>query len=48
MNPALEPFRELDVSVLIEHAQGAAMSALVAEMFAEHPQVISRPTGAGA
>ncbi|MFI6213252.1 hypothetical protein ACIBCD_14785 [Nocardia brasiliensis] len=48
MNVYLEPFRELDVSVLIEHAQGAAMSALMAEMFARHPQVISRPAGVGA
>jgi integrase len=48
MSVYLEPFRDLDVSVLIAHAQSASMSALVAEMFAEHPQVISRPTGAGA
>ncbi|WP_433206813.1 hypothetical protein ACQP1G_20740 [Nocardia sp. CA-107356] len=44
----LEPFRDLDVSVLIEHAQGAAMSALMAEMFTSHPQVISRPSRGGA
>ncbi|WP_280443624.1 hypothetical protein [Nocardia brasiliensis] len=47
-NVYLEPFRDLDVSVLIEHAQGAAMSALMAEMFARHPQVIGRPAGGGA
>ncbi|WP_228838947.1 site-specific integrase [Nocardia amamiensis] len=45
MNVYLEPFRDLDVSVLIEHAQGAAMSALMAELFVRHPQVISRPAG---
>lgn len=48
MTVYLEPFRDLDVSVLIGHAQGAAMSALLVEMFARHPQVISRPMEAGA
>jgi integrase len=44
MNVYLEPFRDLDVSLLIEHAHGAAMSALMGEMFADHPQVITAPT----
>lgn len=39
----LEPFRDLDVAVLIEHAHGAAMAALLAEMFARHPRVITAP-----
>jgi site-specific recombinase XerD len=43
MNVYLEPFRDLDVSLLIEHAHGAAMSQLMAEMFAGHPQVITDP-----
>jgi site-specific recombinase XerD len=43
MDVYLEPFRDLDVSLLIEHAHGAAMSALLAEMFAAHPQVITAP-----
>jgi len=46
MDVYLEPFRELDVSLLIEHAQGAGMSALMAEMFAAHPLVITAPAGA--
>jgi integrase len=43
MNVYLEPFRDLDVSLLIEHAHGVAMSSLMGEMFAEHPLVISAP-----
>ena len=43
MTVYLEPFRDLDVAVLIEHAHGAAMSALLAEMFACHPRVITAP-----
>jgi hypothetical protein len=41
-----EPFRGLDVSLLIEHAHGAGMAALMAEMFAARPQVITAPTEA--
>ncbi|WP_157838488.1 hypothetical protein [Nocardia farcinica] len=48
MDVYLEPFRDLDVSLLIEHAHGAGMSALMAEMFSRHPQVITRPAGVGA
>lgn len=47
MNVYLEPFRDLDVAVLIEHAHGAPMSALLAEMFARHPRVITAPTEVG-
>jgi integrase len=43
MDIYLEPFRDLDVSLLIEHAHGFALSALMASMFAEHPQVLSDP-----
>ncbi len=43
MNTYLEPFRDLDVSLLIEHAHGGALSALMASMFAAHPQVLSDP-----
>lgn len=43
MDTYLEPFRDLDVSLLIEHAHGAALSSLMAAMFAAHPQVMSDP-----
>ncbi|MGI5243110.1 hypothetical protein [Dactylosporangium sp. CA-139066] len=43
MNVYLEPFRDLDVALLIEHAHGAMVSALMAEMFAAHPQVVTAP-----
>ncbi|MGH3684732.1 MAG: hypothetical protein ACRDRU_23000 [Pseudonocardiaceae bacterium] len=33
---------------MIEHAQGAALSSLIAEMFAPHPQVLTDPLAAGA
>jgi site-specific recombinase XerD len=48
MNVYLEPFRDLDVALLIEHAHGAMVSALMAEMFAAHPQVVTVPEQAGA
>lgn len=47
MDTYLEPFRDLDVSLLIEHAQGALISALMAEMFATHPQVLTDPLAGG-
>lgn len=47
MDVYLEPFRDLDVSLLIEHAHGATMSTLLAEMFADHPQVITAPGAEG-
>lgn len=43
MDIYLEPFRDLDVSLLIEHAHGAVVAELMAEMFADHPQVITAP-----
>jgi site-specific recombinase XerD len=43
MNTYLEPFRDLDVELLIEHAHGAAMKGLLAEMFANHPLVQTDP-----
>jgi integrase len=46
MNVYLEPFRDLDVALLIEHAHGAMVSALMAEMFATHPQVVTAPADA--
>jgi site-specific recombinase XerD len=46
MNVYLEPFRDLDVELLIAHAHGAAMSGLLAEMFAAHPLVRTDPVGA--
>lgn len=48
MDVYLEPFRDLDVTLLIEHAHGAMVSALMAEMFAAHPQVITVPAQPGA
>jgi len=41
MNVYLEPFRDLDVALLIEHAHGAPMAELMVAMFADHPQVIT-------
>ncbi|WP_458682704.1 hypothetical protein [Prescottella equi] len=43
MNIYLEPFRDLDVSLLVEHAQGAAVSGLLAELFRTHPRVLTDP-----
>jgi integrase len=48
MGTYLEPFRDLDVSLLIEHAQGAMMSSLMSEMFRDHPKVITDPLAVGA
>lgn len=47
MNVYLEPFRDLDVELLIEHAHGAAMQGLLAEMFATHPLVRTDPLASG-
>lgn len=41
MNVYLEPFRDLDIALLIEHAHGETMASLIAEMFGAHPQVIT-------
>jgi len=43
MNVYLEPFRDLDVALLIEHAHGVPMAELMAAMFASHSQVITAP-----
>ncbi|MET7620520.1 site-specific integrase [Streptomyces sp. NPDC005408] len=43
MDIYLEPFRDLEVELLIEHAHGTAMASLMAEMFADHPQVMTDP-----
>ncbi|KAA8877459.1 hypothetical protein F3087_43945 [Nocardia colli] len=43
MNIYLEPFRELDIALLIEHAHGAAMDGLLATMLQEHPRVCTDP-----
>ncbi|MFI7405941.1 hypothetical protein ACIBW9_36665 [Streptomyces sp. NPDC049541] len=43
MDIYLEPFRELDVDLLIEHAHGAVLAELMTEMFAGHRQVITAP-----
>ncbi|MFF9627279.1 hypothetical protein [Streptomyces griseosporeus] len=47
MDVYLEPFRDLEVELLIEHAHGAAMESLLESMFAEHPQVMTDPVAAG-
>lgn len=47
MNTYLEPFRDLDVALLIEHAHGAALEGLMAEMFRSHPQVRTDPVVGG-
>lgn len=43
----LEPFRDLDVALLIEHAHGTVLAELMAEMFAAHRQVITAPAVTG-
>jgi len=43
MNVYLEPFRSLDVSLLIEHLEGAGMTALLAELLDKHPRVRTDP-----
>jgi len=43
MNTYLEPFRDLDVSLLIEHAQGAVIEGLLAELFRTDPRVLTDP-----
>ncbi|KAA0022561.1 site-specific integrase [Antrihabitans cavernicola] len=43
MNTYLEPFRDLDVSLLIEHAHGAVMDSVLAELFRTDPRVITDP-----
>jgi integrase len=43
MNIYLEPFRSLDVSLLIEHIEGAGMTTLLAELLDRHPRVRTDP-----
>jgi integrase len=43
MNTYLEPFRDLDIDLLIEHAHGAAIEGLLAAMLRDHPQVRTDP-----
>lgn len=43
MNVYLEPFRSLDVSLLIEHIEGAGMTMLLAELLDKHPRVHTDP-----
>jgi integrase len=43
----LEPFRDLDVALLIEHAHGTVLAELMAEMFAAHRQVVTAPAVTG-
>ncbi|WP_433258266.1 site-specific integrase [Streptosporangium sp. CA-135522] len=43
MSVYLEPFRSLDVSLLIEHIEGAGMAALLAELLDKHPRVHTDP-----
>lgn len=43
MNTYLEPFRDLDVSLLIEHAHGAAMDRVLTDLFRTDPRVITDP-----
>ncbi|BCK56202.1 site-specific integrase [Nocardia wallacei] len=43
MNTYLEPFRDLDITLLIEHTRGAAIEGLLAELLRHHPQVLTDP-----
>jgi integrase len=47
MNIYLEPFRDLDVELLMEHAHGAATDRLLAAMFADHRLVRTDPLASG-
>ncbi|WP_433206668.1 site-specific integrase [Nocardia sp. CA-107356] len=44
-NVYLAPFRNLEVEVLLAHADGFPVGQFMAQAFAEHPQVISDPLG---
>ncbi|TXS49090.1 site-specific integrase [Streptomyces sp. t39] len=47
MDVYLEPFRDLEVELLVEHAHGAAMESLLESVFADHPRVMTDPVAAG-
>ncbi|MBC7304353.1 MAG: site-specific integrase, partial [Nocardia sp.] len=42
-NVYLEPFRSLDVELLLAHAEGFPISKFMAEVFASHPRVRTDP-----
>jgi hypothetical protein len=42
-NVYLEPFRTLDVEMLLLHAEGFPIEAFMAETFAAHPMVRTDP-----
>ena len=39
----LEPFRALDVEILLQHAQDSAVQAFLADYLADHPLVRTDP-----
>jgi hypothetical protein len=43
MNVYLEPFRTLDVELLLEHAAGVPVAELLAMVYQDHPHVRSDP-----
>ena len=48
MNVYLEPFRNLDVELLFEHAAGVPVAELLTVLYRDHPRVRSDPLGGAA
>ncbi|MCV7288150.1 site-specific integrase [Mycolicibacterium wolinskyi] len=46
-NVYLEPFRNLDVEILLAHADGFPLKEFLAQVFRQHPNVASDPVGTG-
>ena len=47
MNTYLEPFRALDVELLLEHAAGVRVAQVLVALYRDHPRVHSDPLGSG-
>jgi hypothetical protein len=47
MNTYLEPFRALDVELLLEHAAGVRVAEVLVALYRDHPRVYSDPLGSG-
>jgi len=47
MNTYLEPFRALDVELLLEHAAGVRVAEVLAALYRDHPRVHSDPLDSG-
>ncbi|MFG1930847.1 hypothetical protein ACGFK1_09350 [Mycobacterium sp. NPDC048908] len=42
-NVYLEPFRQLDVEILLAHAEGFPLAEFMTQAYAEHPKVVDDP-----